>query len=102
MTSRSSHRQIVKRRFSRRERATAAREGKKPKHYTPPRKRRVRPRLDPAVLWPTEKEFMARFRFPVERVRQLTEMFRRSRACPSKGDRRGCGIPIFHKVDRFV
>ena len=100
MSARGSKRQVVKRKLSRRYIATCKRAGVKPKHYVPPQKRRKRPRLDPSVLWPTEREFMARFRLPVERVRQLTEMFRASRACKAKNDKKG--IPLFHKVSNHL
>ena len=99
MSIRSSKRQIVKRKLSRRYRAACKRAGIQPKHYTPSRPRQTRPRLDPSVLWPTEREFMSRFRLPVERVRQLTEMFRASRACKAKNDNKG--IPLFHKASNF-
>ena len=96
MSVRARKRQIVKRKLSRRYVTNLKRLGVKPKRYVKPQPGRKRPRLDPSVLWPTESEFMARFRISVECVRQLTEMFRQSRACKAKNDKKG--IPLFHKL----
>ena len=99
MSVRCTTHQLVKRKLTRREKALAKKLGVRPKRYIKRRKRKFRVRLDPRKLWPNEKDFMARFRLPVELVEHLSKMFARSKACTTKGTKRGGGIPIFHKVN---